>query len=108
MIFAIVGSYTVNNDIFDVWMMLFFGVVGYLLKRLNVPLAPLILGLVLGPLAETSLVQALSLSRGNPLIFFERPVSLGLITGGVVLFVALSVLAAWNKRKKVLLGDDDT
>lgn len=107
-LFTIVGSYAINNDIFDVWMMLLFGVAGYVLRHMNVPLAPLVLGLVLGPLAETSLVQSLSISRGNPLIFFERPTSLTIIVAATTLLVILRFVAAWNKRKKVLLGNDES
>lgn len=107
-ILAIVGAYSVNNDVFDVWLMLFFGVIGYLLKRLDVPLAPLVLGVVLGPIAETSLVQALSLSRGNPLVFVERPLSLGLLTGSLVLFATLTLIAARNKRRKLIFDDGVT
>jgi putative tricarboxylic transport membrane protein len=74
-IFASVGAFTVNNNLFDVWMMLGFGVLGYIMKKLRYPIVPLVLGLVLGRLAENSLRQALTISGGNFSIFFTRPIS---------------------------------
>ena len=60
-----IGAYTVHNNLFDVWMMLVFGVVGYLFKKLKYPLAPLVLALVLGDMAETSFRQSMLLSNGT-------------------------------------------
>ncbi len=84
-IFASVGAFTVNNNLFDVWMMLGFGVLGYLMKKLRYPIVPLVLGLVLGRLAENSLRQALTISGGSFSIFFIRPIS--------ALFIIAAVLA---------------
>ena len=84
-IFASVGAYSVNNNIFDVWMMLGFGVLGYVMKKLEYPIVPLVLALVLGRLAENSLRQALMISGGSLSIFFTRPISL--------LFVVAAILA---------------
>ncbi len=84
-IFATVGSYAVNNNLFEVWMMLGFGVLGYVMKKLQYPVVPLILGLVLGRLAENSLRQALTISGGSLAIFFTRPIS--------ALFMAAAILA---------------
>jgi putative tricarboxylic transport membrane protein len=84
-IFASVGAFTVNNNLFDVWMMLGFGVLGYIMKKLRYPIVPLVLGLVLGRLAENSLRQALTISGGSFLIFFTRPIS--------ALFIIAAVLA---------------
>ncbi len=84
-IFASVGAFTVNNSLFDVWMMLGFGVLGYIMKKLRYPIVPLVLGLVLGRLAENSLRQALTISGGNFSIFFARPIS--------ALFIAAAILA---------------
>jgi putative tricarboxylic transport membrane protein len=84
-IFASVGAFTVNNNLFDVWMMLGFGVLGYIMKKLRYPIVPLVLGLVLGRLAENSLRQALTISGGSFSIFFTRPIS--------ALFIIAAVLA---------------
>ncbi len=84
-IFASVGAYSVNNNIFDVWMMLGFGVLGYVMKKLEYPIVPLVLALVLGRLAENSLRQALTISGGSLSIFFTRPIS--------AIFIAAAILA---------------
>jgi putative tricarboxylic transport membrane protein len=84
-IFASVGAFSVNNNIFDVWMMLGFGVLGYVMKKLEYPIVPLVLALVLGRLAEDSLRRALTISGGSLSIFFTRPIS--------ALFIIAALLA---------------
>jgi len=84
-IFASVGAFTVNNNLFDVWMMLGFGVLGYIMKKLRYPIVPLVLGLVLGRLSENSLRQALTISGGSLSIFFTKPIS--------AIFIAAAILA---------------
>jgi putative tricarboxylic transport membrane protein len=74
-VFSTVGAYSANNNLFDVWMMLGLGVLGYLMKKLGYPIVPLILALVLGKLAENSLRQALTISGGSMSVFFTRPIS---------------------------------
>ena len=74
-VFSTVGAYSANNNLFDVWMMLGLGLLGYLMKKLNYPIVPLILALVLGRLAENSLRQALTISGGSLSVFFTRPIS---------------------------------
>ena len=72
-ILCLVGGYAPTQDMHDVWLMFLFGVVGYLLRKLDYPMAPAVLAIVLGPLAETSMRQSLLISHGSPAIFFERP-----------------------------------
>jgi len=84
-VFSTVGAFSANNNLFDIWMMLGLGVLGYLMKKLHYPVVPLILALVLGKLAENSLRQALTLSGGSMGIFFKRPIS--------AVFVSLAILA---------------
>ena len=74
-ILCLVGGYAPVQDMHDVWLMFLFGVVGYLLRKLDYPMAPAVLAIVLGPLAETSLRQSLLIAHGSPAIFFERPIS---------------------------------
>jgi putative tricarboxylic transport membrane protein len=75
-----IGAYTVHNAMFDIWLMLVFGVVGYLFKKLDYPLAPLVLALVLGDKAEDSFRQAMLVSQGEVSIMFSNPL-VGTITG---------------------------
>ena len=85
--FCIVGVYVVNSSVVDVWIMLGMGVLGYLLRKLGLDPAPLVLGLVISPIFEMSLRQSLIMSDGNWTIFFTRPIAL------VLLLVAVTLLA---------------
>lgn len=82
----IVGSYGLYNRIFDIWIMFFFGLLGYVLRKIEFPLVPLITAFVLGPIVEKNLRQALSLSQGSLVPLFTRPISLGLLIGAIFLF----------------------
>jgi putative tricarboxylic transport membrane protein len=92
-----IGSYAVHSSMIDVWYMLIFGVVGYVFKKLDYPLAPLVLALVLGDLAENALRQSLIMSQGSLLIFFNRPIA-GVITALAIVFFLLPVLTPWWRR----------
>jgi putative tricarboxylic transport membrane protein len=92
-----IGSYAVHNSMIDIWYMLIFGVVGYVFKKLDYPLAPLVLALVLGDLAENALRQSLIMSQGSLAIFVTRPIA-GVITAAAVFFFVLPVLTPWWRR----------
>jgi putative tricarboxylic transport membrane protein len=96
--FCIVGVYEVNHSIVDVWIMLIMGVIGYALRKFDFDPAPLVLGLVIAPIFEQSLRQSLIMSNGNYFIFFNRPISAGLVVVCVIL-LALSALSFFMKRK---------
>ena len=81
LVLTIVGSYTLGNNMMDVGVMVIFGVLGYIAKKNNYPAAPLILGLVLGPIAEINFVRSASLAQGDLTIFLTRPLSLALLLG---------------------------
>jgi putative tricarboxylic transport membrane protein len=92
-----VGAYAVNNRMLDIWYMLIFGVVGYVFKKLDYPLAPLVLALVLGDLAENALRQSLIMSQGSLMIFFSRPIS-GAISAVALFFFALPLITPYWRR----------
>jgi putative tricarboxylic transport membrane protein len=92
-----IGAFTVHNAIFDVWMMVTFGVVGYAFKKLNYPLAPLVLAIVLGDRAEASFRQAMLVSQGEMSIFFANKLVGGLTS--VALALLLWPVAAWAVGK---------
>jgi putative tricarboxylic transport membrane protein len=75
---SFVGVYAVNGSAFDLWLMTGFGLIGFVMRKLGLPLAPVILGLVLGALMEVNLRRALVYSRGSWQVFFESPISIGL------------------------------
>ena len=90
-IFASIGAFSVNNTLFDVWMMLGFGVLGYVMKKLQYPIVPLVLGLVLGRLAENSLRQALMISGGSLAIFFTRPISAIFLAAAILSYLSPAI-----------------
>jgi len=94
-----IGAYSVHNSMIDVWYMLIFGVIGYVFKKLDYPLAPLVLALVLGDLAENALRQSLIMSQGSLLILFTRPIS-GVITAMASVFFALPLLAPYLPKRR--------
>ena len=96
---CIVGTYSGRNSMFDVWLMLGFGVLGYLLEKINFPLVSIILGLVLGPIAESELRRALSMSQGDFSIFIERPISATLLSIAFVL-LAVTLITPLIKRAR--------
>lgn len=94
LLFCVVGSFASNNTLFDVWLMLGLGLVAFVLEENDFPLAPMILGLILGPLVEENLMQSLIKSRGGFAAFFDRPIAgtLGAVTLGLwALMLALAV-----------------
>src|SRR2546426_504750 len=95
------GAYSVHNSMIDVWYMLIFGVIGYVFKKLDYPLAPLVLALVLGDLAENALRQSLIMSQGSLLIFFTRPIS-GAISAVALFFFALPAITPYWRRLRGL------
>jgi len=107
-LFCLIGSYSINNSTTDVTIMLVFGVIGYLMKKLSLEAAPMVLAFVLGPMMETALRQALIKSRGSFSIFFTRPIS------ATCLIIAIALLAApllpWFRRRRpgVALERDET
>jgi putative tricarboxylic transport membrane protein len=92
--FCIIGVYEVSHAIVDVWIMLFMGVVGYLLRKFDFDPAPLVLGLVIAPTFELSLRQSLVMSGGDWLIFFQRPIAVTLLAlcAGLLALAAVALL----------------
>ncbi|MEW2547815.1 tripartite tricarboxylate transporter permease [Streptomyces sp. NPDC047002] len=92
LVLAVVGAYSVRGSMFDVWLLLGFSALGYAFRRLDIPSAPMLMAFVLGPQAELTLRQSLTLSGNSPLIFVQRPVSATIlgVTGAVVVFAVVS------------------
>ncbi len=94
-LFSVIGAYSLRFLLFDVWVALLFGVIGYVMRKLGFPVAPMVLATVLAQMLETSLQQALLLSQGSPLIFFTRPLSAVFMT----LAIASIVRGIWLQAK---------
>ncbi len=95
-VLCVIGTYSENQNVFDVWVMIGFGLLGYLLKKHHYELGPFVLALVLGPVFEQSLRQSLIMSKGDPSIFITRPLSAGLL----ILAVALAFVFVLGKRRR--------
>jgi putative tricarboxylic transport membrane protein len=97
---CLIGGYAPTQDMHDVWLMIIFGIVGYLMRKLDYPLAPAVLAIVLGPLAEPSLRQSLLISNGEFSIFFTRPYSGPIMIAALVLLFlpALKPMYKFAKR----------
>lgn len=94
-IFAIVGAFASSGNIFDIWVTIFFGLLGYILEKYEFPVAPIALAIILGPLAEVSLRQSLIFSKGDPMILINRPIS-----GVLIVIAILSVVTTIIKQKR--------
>ena len=88
LVFVIIGAYSVNNSVFDVGVTIAFGLLGYVIRKFNFEPAPLVLAMILGPQLEGSLRRSLIYSRGDLMVFFERPIAAALVT--LALFMLLS------------------
>ncbi|SHI87679.1 putative tricarboxylic transport membrane protein [Geosporobacter subterraneus DSM 17957] len=93
---SIVGSYAMRNSIFDVWVAILFGILGYFMQRYDFPASPILLALILGPMAESNLRRALVISKGDISILFTRPISVILLGLAVV-----SLISSFVKQKRV-------
>jgi TctA family transporter len=98
LLFCIVGAFAINNTVFDVGVMMALGLLAYLMEENGFPIAPAILGLVLGPLLEESFMTSMIKADGALLAFFERPISAGL--GIVTLLIWASPLLGMLRRKR--------
>lgn len=99
LVFCMVGSFAINNAMFDVGVMLAFGVIGWLMERNGFPIAPTILGLVLGAMLEQNFVTSMIKAGGNPLAFFERPVSAVLGAATILIWTSPLLRMAWRRAR---------
>jgi putative tricarboxylic transport membrane protein len=98
-LFCFIGAYSLNNSLVDVGIMIAFGIFGYFLRKTNYDPAPLILGMILGPMMERALRQSLLMSRGSPEIFIDRPIS-AVMLGIAAVFLLYSLYRWVESRRK--------
>jgi putative tricarboxylic transport membrane protein len=107
LVLSFIGAYSINNSMFDVFVALVFGVIGYILHKFRWPVVPLLLCFVLGPMFEKSFIQSMAMSLGSFTIFFERPISLGILVLALILFISSVVIMKRTKaRVKDAVGAD--
>ena len=107
LLFCAIGVYSINNTSFDVMQTAAFGALGVLFFKLGCEPAPLLLGFVLGPMMEENLRRAMLLSRGDPSVFIERPISLGLLITTAILLV-LMALPNIKKAREAAFQEEET
>jgi TctA family transporter len=100
LLFSAIGTYSLNNNTFDVFMAAGFGLLGWAFTTLDCPPAPLLLGSILGPMMEENLRRTLLISGGDPTVFVRRPISLGLLVATVVIVVLLALPSLRSKREE--------
>jgi putative tricarboxylic transport membrane protein len=101
-IVCIIGAYSINNTVFDVSVMIAFGVFGYLLRKGGFPAAPLVLAMILGRLLERSFLQSLQLSGADLTIFVEKPISAALLSLVGIVMLAPVARRLWSHRRQVV------
>ncbi|UFN50618.1 tripartite tricarboxylate transporter permease [Roseomonas sp. OT10] len=104
LVFCAIGVYSLNNSVFDVYQTLIFGILGYIFSKLKMEPAPLLIGFVLGPMMEEHLRRAMLLSRGDPIVFVERPISAVLLAIGALALGAM-LLPGLRKGKDKALAE---
>ena len=103
LLFCVIGAYSINNNVFDIGVMVIFGIAGYLFKKFGYEAAPFILGFVLGPMFEVNLRRSLLISQGSFSIFFTRPIALIaiIICCALLLFNIYSTFAGKSRPEVV-------
>jgi len=99
LIFATVGAYGMRQSAFDLFLLYAIGLLGVLMRRFDFPTAPVVVGMILGPLAEAQLRNAMSIGEGSPMVFFQRPMSITLVVIVVAVLVLPRLARYWSGRK---------
>jgi putative tricarboxylic transport membrane protein len=101
MAFSAIGIYSVNNSSFEIYLTALFGIIGFMWIKLGCSPAPMLLGFVLGPMMEEHLRRAMLMSKGNPSVFFTRPLSLAFLIATVLILVVMIAPAVRKKRVEI-------
>ena len=99
LVFCLVGTYSVNNSFLDIYLLIIMGVVGYILRRFKFNLAPLLLGLVLGPMLEKAYCQALFMVKGDLWALVSRPITATLLVIGTAAIIAPLIVRIFRKNR---------
>jgi putative tricarboxylic transport membrane protein len=97
---CLVGAFSLNNSYLDLWVLAVFGLFGYGLRKLSVDPSPLVVALVLGPMMEKTLRQALFITRGNVVEILARPLTIAILVIPVAAFVVPPLLRTWRRRRE--------
>jgi putative tricarboxylic transport membrane protein len=106
-LFSVIGAYSIRFMLFDVWVALIFGVVGYIMRKFGFPIAPMVLASVLAQMLETSLQQSLLISQGSPFIFFTRPIALFFMVLSFISIIRGIWVQVKSKAPEIAEEDED-
>jgi len=106
MAFSAIGVYSINSNVFDMYSVAVFGLIGYVFFKLGCEPAPLLLGFILGPMLEEHLRRAMIISRGDPAIFIQRPISVGLLIFAALALIIVFLPSIAKKREQVFVEED--
>ncbi|GAA5541515.1 Tricarboxylate transport membrane protein TctA [Ochrobactrum soli] len=105
MFVCLIGAYTVASASFDMVLLAIFGVVGYLFKKLDYPIAPFVLAMVLGQKAEDAFRQSLMISQGSLSVFFSNWLVGSVMTAGIAMIAIPALIALWRRRRPSLVEE---
>ena len=99
-ILSVIGSYCINNSMFDVYVMLVFGIIGFLMRKFDIPAAPVVLAIILGPMAERNLIQSIAMSYGKIIPYYlSRPLCVAFLV--LIVIALLSPVLGKAAEKKI-------
>jgi putative tricarboxylic transport membrane protein len=98
-VFATISAYGMRNSWFDLFLLLFFGLVGYVMKRWDIPVAPCLVGMILGPRADTELRRALQISQNDFTVFVTHPISAALLGVALLLVIVPPLMRVRERRR---------
>jgi putative tricarboxylic transport membrane protein len=99
LIFATLGTYSLNNSVVDLMTLYIVGIVGFLMRRFDIPVAPAVIGLILGPLAEQQMRRALAISQGDFMVFLQAPISAGLLALALLVLIGPTIWKLTRRKK---------
>jgi putative tricarboxylic transport membrane protein len=99
-VLSIVGGFAAMKDMFDIWLLLVFGFGAFFLRKFDYPVAPAVLAIVLGPIAEPTMRQSLLMSSGDPMIFFNRPIAAPIMVVAIILILLPVFKYMLDRRKR--------
>ena len=99
LVFATLGTYSLKNSVFDVGLMYVIGMIGFLMRRVDIPVGPAIIGMILGPMAEQQFRRALAISQGDMSVFLTQPISAALLCLALVALLAVPLARSYQARK---------
>jgi putative tricarboxylic transport membrane protein len=104
LLFCSIGAYSLSNNVLDIGLMVLFGGLGYAFYKLGCEPAPLLMGFILGPMLEENFRRSMSLSRGDPMIFVQRPISATILAATLMLLLMM-ILPAFRKTRELAFQD---